>query len=68
VGSGFNASQRQAMLEQLSQSPTHQYSVSGAPSESRWIPPRLRARIRYFEITKDQKLRSPVFEHFVGDD
>jgi len=68
VGSGFNEQQRHALMEHLSQLPSYQYSLSGAPPQARWIIPRLRARIRYFEITKDLKLRSPVFEHFVTDD
>ena len=68
VGSGFNEPQRRALLEHLSQLPTHRYEVNDAPAQAHWITPRLRARIRYFEITKDLKLRSPVFEHFVADD
>lgn len=68
VGSGFNEPQRRALLEHLSQLPAQQYKFAGAPAPARWITPRLRARIRYFEMTKDMKLRSPVFEHFVADD
>lgn len=67
VGSGFNEQERQALYEHLSQLPEFEYKVPDAPNAIRWIEPRLRARIKYLEITQDQHLRSPVFECFVHD-
>ncbi|MDH5327347.1 MAG: non-homologous end-joining DNA ligase [Gammaproteobacteria bacterium] len=67
VGSGFNEAQRAALFEHLGQIPAHNYHLRDVPAEIRWIEPRLRARIKYLEITQDQRLRSPVFECFVND-
>ena len=67
VGSGFNEDQRHALYEHLSRLPEHDYGLKIDSAPVRWIAPRLRARIRYLELTQDKRLRSPVFECFVDD-
>jgi len=65
VGSGFNEEQRAAMYEHLSRLPKLEPIPINAPDGLQWVQPRLKAKIRYLEVTNSGRLRSPSFKGFI---
>ncbi len=64
VGSGFNEAQRTEWYRQLSPMPPLLDPPKDGPKDAVWRNTALRCRVRFFEETRDGKLRAPVFEGF----
>jgi len=64
VGSGFNEDRRIEWYGQLSPMPPLADPPKDGPKDASWRNTDLRCKVRFFEETKDGKLRSPVFEGF----
>jgi DNA ligase D-like protein (predicted ligase) len=61
VGTGFTEAQRREFFERLVDAPKLARAPKDGPKEGVWRSCGLRCRIRFFEITADGHLRSPVF-------
>jgi len=70
VGTGFNElsiTQLYKLLKPLEIEKPKVYNADEAPSSIMWIKPTQVAEIKYLEVTKDYRLRAPVFLHLRTD-
>jgi DNA ligase D-like protein (predicted ligase) len=70
VGSGLDDKTREGLareLEPLEGSSPKELKIS-TPGEVRWLRPALVARVHYMELTREGRLRAPVFKGFIDKD
>jgi ATP-dependent DNA ligase len=70
VGSGLDTETLEGLARELGplDGPPPEGMKVSAPGEIRWLKPALVVRVKYMELTREGRLRAPVFVGFVGTD
>lgn len=61
VGTGFSEKEQMKILKQLEKIKTPKPAIENLPQNTIHVKPKLIAEAKYLEITKDKKMRAPVF-------
>ncbi|MBN2890278.1 MAG: hypothetical protein JXL97_00285, partial [Bacteroidales bacterium] len=61
VGTGFSEKEQSEIISKLEKIKTNKPAIKNLPKSTIFVKPKLIAEAKYLEITKDKKMRAPVF-------